>query len=95
MFSKISRGNVTIGMLVGWGLTLAVATVGGIIASINHSDSKIDSVQSNVSEDRVTIATLSAESQQYRRDISGINAKLDKLLWANDINPMKIISIEP
>lgn len=81
------KGNVSVGMLVGWGLTLAIATVGGIAGTIAHTDSKVEETKVSISDVKVDVATLNADSAQYRRDIDAINSKLDQLLWAQGIKP--------
>lgn len=79
---KIIRqmGQIEASVLIGFALTLAVATVGSIVTSVRITEGKIDSVNENASDALQRITKVETESIQYREDIKDINNKLDMIL---------------
>lgn len=59
---------------------MAIAFAGSLLTQSNVFNSKIDGVRTNIVENGKNISTLKAESEQYRRDITDINKKLDTIL---------------
>ena len=73
-------GQVGLNWIVGIGASLAIAFAGSLLTQSNVFNSKIDGVRTNIVENGNDISTLKAESEQYRRDITDINKKLDTIL---------------
>ncbi len=70
------RGNISLTSLIGWGLTIAVASVGFTMSQI----SKLDETDTQVVQ---RISVVETKSDQYTKDIESINKKLDILISKN------------
>ena len=77
------RGQIELPWIVGIGVTIAIASVTGYVAQNVRTDSKIEVVQTNIGETEKNVAVLQTEGIQYRKDIDGINRKLDELIKSN------------
>ncbi len=79
-----SSGQINLLGIVGIGITIVIASIGGYFAQTYRTDSKIEVVKTEISAFKVDtgkeISTLNAESAQYRKDIDGINKKLDEII---------------
>lgn len=77
-------GQIGIVTTIGWGITVAALTIGGWLGQNYRTDTKIDTVKTEMSAFKFTtgreISTLNAESVQYRKDIDSINRKLDEII---------------
>lgn len=81
------KGNITLATLVGWGITIGLASVGYTTMSMNKlSDSNISIVQ--------RVSVVETKSDQYKQDISEINRKLDALLSAQGVKLGNISKIQ-
>lgn len=82
-----TKGNVTITSLIGWGITIAVASMGftyNQIARVSGDQSKQTDAAIAVVQ---RVSVVETESKQYKEDIAGvrndikdINKKLDILI---------------
>jgi hypothetical protein len=75
-----TMGQIDASVLIGFALSIAVATVGSIVTSVRITEGKIDSVNENASDALQRITRVETESVQYKEDIKSINAKLDMIL---------------
>lgn len=75
-----TMGQIDASVLIGFALSIAVATVGSIVTSVRITEGKIDSVNENASDALQRITKVETESVQYKEDIKSINAKLDMIL---------------
>ena len=76
-------GQINLLGLLGLGASIIIASVTGYVAQNVRTDAKIDTVKIAVGETEKNIVVLQTEGTQYRKDIDGINKKLDELIKSN------------
>lgn len=88
------RDAVSLSTLVGWGLTIAIASIGGFAAMAQSMNNSVSSVKDGYTIADTAIlqrtSVLEAQSTQYEKDIKAINTKLDVLLFRFGVNPNTI-----
>lgn len=67
------KGSVSITAIIGWGLTIGIASVGFTMSQI----SKVSDAQTNQVQ---RISVVETKATQYEKDIESINKKLDQLI---------------
>lgn len=78
---KFSTGEVTVPLMVAFTIGVAVVTwISSYYVQANAQDSKVSEVRQDVAVHEKQIDTL-------EKSYAKIEDKLDKLLWANGINP--------
>lgn len=73
---------MTTGAIATIGVSIAVAAIGSVTASVRLTEGKIDIINENTSSYLQRLTKVETESTQYRQDITGINSKLDEVLKA-------------
>lgn len=68
-----NQGQVGTAQLVGWGISLAIASIGFTMSQIG----KITDAQTQVVQ---RVSVVETQSTQYEKDIGEINKKLDILI---------------
>ena len=80
----LQRGQISSAWLIGTGISVAIFFAGALLTQSNIFNSKVDIVKTDLSDSKTEIgkdiSRLTAESEQYRRDITDINKKLDTIL---------------
>lgn len=74
------KGNISISSLIGWGVTIAVTSIGFTYNQINKvadGQAKIVEAQTQTVQ---RISVVETKSDQYEKDITEINKKLDILI---------------
>lgn len=88
------KNAVSLPTLVGWGLTIAIASIGGFAAMAQSMNQSVASVKDGYTMADTAIlqrtSVLEAKSNQYEKDINNINTKLDVLLFRFGVNPNTI-----
>lgn len=71
--TPLNKGNVTVPTIIGWGISIAIASIGFTMTQIAKvSDAQTDTVQ--------RVSVVETQSKQYEKDITEINKKLDILI---------------
>lgn len=92
--SKDMKGAVSLSTLVGWGITITIASIGGFAAMAQSMNQSVASVKDSYTIAHTAIlqrtSVLETKGSQYEKDINNINAKLDVLLLRFGVNPNTI-----
>ena len=78
-----SSGQINLLGIVGIGVTIAIASIGGYVAQNVRTDSKIEIVKTNIGETDKNVVRLETESKQYKDRLDSIDKKLDELIKSN------------
>ena len=83
----MNKGQITITSIIGWGLALAVATIGSFGIQGRATDLKIETVKGEATKvvERVAkleeaVGTIKTDTATIKNDIKMINSKLDQLI---------------
>jgi len=71
-------GQIAATWIIGLGATAVLSFGGMLLAQSNLFNAKVDAVDTKVNTVQVDVGKLQTSSEQYLRDITGINKKLDE-----------------
>jgi hypothetical protein len=74
------RGQVNTTAVITIAVTIAIAAMASVVASVRITEGKIDVVNANASEALQRISVEETKSDQYEKDINSMNVKLDDIL---------------
>lgn len=73
------KGQINIGLVIGWGVAIILTATGSFIASISATNSKIEKLTSSDSQQIERIAKTEAYYTDILRRLDSIDKKLEKI----------------
>lgn len=85
---KHLRGMINFTNITVWALGVIATVAVASTATTNNHLGRLDEGQTAIIE---RVAVTETKNARYEQDIAELKAKMDALLWANGINPSKVI----